>query len=95
MGGLLSVSLIAGGYFLHTKHAGRLVQNGISRNIPGAVVWQRHTLSLLQGIIEIENLSLKDGAGEDILFLPNLFLKISWLDITLGNLTFDSVILDQ
>lgn len=92
---VLSLSLVAAVFLLHTESAHLLLQSKINENIPGTITWTKYKVSLFSGRLEIENLSLKDRAGEDIISLPYLLLNISWLDIPYGILMFDSILLEN
>jgi len=92
---VLSLLFVAAIGFLHTEVAGMFLQTKINDNIPGTLQWKKYKLSVFSGSLIMENVSLKDQAGEDVVFLPYLSLKISWWDIPRGILMFDSIILDD
>ncbi len=91
-GSLLFFSLFAAYYFFHTDYAGQMIQSEINKSIPGTIQWGKHKVSIFSGSIEMESLRLKDLDGKDVISVPHLFLKISWIDIPLGILTFEKAV---
>ncbi|MBA4369874.1 MAG: hypothetical protein C0403_19775, partial [Desulfobacterium sp.] len=94
-GSFIFFSLFAALYFFHTDYARQMIQSEINKGIPGTVIWKKHKISIFSGSIEIENLWLKDLDGKDVIFLPHLFLKISWADIPLGILNFETIVFNK
>jgi translocation and assembly module TamB len=91
-GSLLFFFLFAAYYFFHTDYTRQMIQSEINKSIPGTIQWGKHKVSIFSGSIEMESLRLKDLDGKDVISVPHLFLKISWMDIPLGILTFEKAV---
>ena len=90
-----SVSLVSLAVFLESDSARVWMQEKVNAAIPGTIEWRRHIFSLFSGGVTVENVSLRDKAGEPVVSLAELELKILWSDILRGNLTFEFIRIDR
>lgn len=78
------VILLIGCFYLKTDHAQHLIQSVINRRIPGAIHWEIHTLSILGGVLDLQNLRINGPRGNQCIYLNRIKLNLAWLAVFSG-----------
>jgi len=98
IGILVSLILLvsAGGrLWLTSDHARHMIQARINEAIPGTLSWDELNLSIFAGRIEVTKPRLQGPAGEDLVSLDRVFVKLSWTALFRKTLAAETVILDK
>jgi len=92
----LVVAVIAGLWgYLHTDHAHRVIEESLSKRIPGSVSFESLRVALLRGSLDVKHVRLKDSAGVTLAGFDHLHVAIEWMPLLRGNLTVTSLLLEK
>lgn len=92
---LVFLILLAGRIYLGTEHAQQRIRNTVNQLIPGTFFWRLHSLSLLNGGIDLRDIRLTGAAGEDLIFIERLFLEVSWRELYRGRVFAEKLVIEK
>ena len=73
---LICIIFISALFFVESRQGSQLLQKTINERIPGAVTWERLTLSPVRGVVEITNAALVSAENQPVAAFKRLFLSL-------------------